>query len=194
MCVCVMVIKTVSFCFFFFSLLKLSTKSMNTTFSHAIESATEKVVPDLPTNSLDAHNENGAMMKKKNSVLSPSMSSSSSAPLRPNAAAAHMHATDYNELKHLKPQAPQFTEYNDLDDDPQYSDVGQFQTMNNVGGLMRTGNAAEASASMCPLLDAMEKRCRGIDILSGDIHQELLPICGIHQMCYLCVRSFISFV
>lgn len=44
-----------------------------------------------------------------------------------------------------------------------------------------------ASTSQCPLLNAMEKRCRGVDILSGDIHQELLPICAVHQLCYLCV-------
>lgn len=39
----------------------------------------------------------------------------------------------------------------------------------------------------CPLLDAMEKRCRAINLLSGDVHQQFLPLCGIHQLCYLCV-------
>uniref|UniRef100_A0A182PEX8 Uncharacterized protein n=1 Tax=Anopheles epiroticus TaxID=199890 RepID=A0A182PEX8_9DIPT len=38
----------------------------------------------------------------------------------------------------------------------------------------------------CPLLDAFERRCRGVDVLSGDIYQELLPACGAHQLCYLC--------
>lgn len=41
--------------------------------------------------------------------------------------------------------------------------------------------------SECPLLGAMETRCRGIDLLSGDLHQELLSVCGVHQLCYLCV-------
>lgn len=41
----------------------------------------------------------------------------------------------------------------------------------------------------CPLLEAMERRCRGIDILSGDLHQNLLETCGVHQLCYLCVSS-----
>lgn len=41
----------------------------------------------------------------------------------------------------------------------------------------------------CPLLNAMERRCRGIDILSGDLHQNLLETCGVHQLCYLCVSS-----
>jgi len=35
----------------------------------------------------------------------------------------------------------------------------------------------------------MEKRCRGVDLLSGDMQQELLPVCGIHQICYLCGTS-----
>lgn len=39
----------------------------------------------------------------------------------------------------------------------------------------------------CPLLDAMEKRCRAVNLLSGDIRQQFLPQCGIHQLCYLCV-------
>lgn len=39
----------------------------------------------------------------------------------------------------------------------------------------------------CPLLDALERRCRGVDVLSGDIYQDLLPACGAHQLCYLCV-------
>jgi len=42
----------------------------------------------------------------------------------------------------------------------------------------------------CPLLDKMERRCRGIDILSGDSHQNLLEACGVHQLCYLCVSLF----
>lgn len=39
----------------------------------------------------------------------------------------------------------------------------------------------------CPLLDVIEKRCRGIDLLSGDSHHNLLEACGAHQLCYLCV-------
>ena len=42
----------------------------------------------------------------------------------------------------------------------------------------------------CPVLDAIERRCRGIDLLSGDLHQNLFKICGIHQLCYLCVSFF----
>lgn len=39
----------------------------------------------------------------------------------------------------------------------------------------------------CPLLNAIEKRCRGIDLLTGDTHHNLLEACGAHQLCYLCV-------
>lgn len=53
-------------------------------------------------------------------------------------------------------------------------------------------NYQQEGFSECPLLDAMETRCRGIDLLSGDMHQELLPICGVHQLCYLCVKHFLK--
>lgn len=46
------------------------------------------------------------------------------------------------------------------------------------------------SQNGCPLLDSIEKRCRGIDILTGDIQQNLLQTCGIHQLCYLCVSLY----
>ena len=39
----------------------------------------------------------------------------------------------------------------------------------------------------CPLLDAIERRCREIDLLSGDSNHNLLEACGAHQLCYLCV-------
>lgn len=39
----------------------------------------------------------------------------------------------------------------------------------------------------CPLLTALEKRCRGVAVLSGDLDQELLSLCAVHQFCYLCV-------
>jgi hypothetical protein len=39
----------------------------------------------------------------------------------------------------------------------------------------------------CPLLSVIEKRCRGIDLLTGDTHHNLLEACGAHQLCYLCV-------
>ncbi|XP_037956989.1 DNA ligase 1 isoform X2 [Teleopsis dalmanni] len=44
-------------------------------------------------------------------------------------------------------------------------------------------------SNQCPLIESMAERCRGVDLLSGDINQELLPICGVHQICYLCVSK-----
>jgi hypothetical protein len=46
----------------------------------------------------------------------------------------------------------------------------------------------------CPFIDAIEKRCRGIDILSGDTHQYLLEACGAHQLCYLCVSIAMTII
>jgi hypothetical protein len=48
------------------------------------------------------------------------------------------------------------------------------------------GGGGGVFQSECPILDSIEKRCRGIDILSG-AHQNLLEACGEHQLCYLCV-------
>lgn len=44
----------------------------------------------------------------------------------------------------------------------------------------------------CPILDAIDKRCQKVDLItnSGAISEfsdTLLPACGIHQFCYLCV-------
>lgn len=44
----------------------------------------------------------------------------------------------------------------------------------------------------CPILDAMEKRCRAVNLLSNDVHQQFLPLCGVHQLCYLCVSTYIN--
>lgn len=53
--------------------------------------------------------------------------------------------------------------------------------------LMSEGYMGGRASNECPLLDAIEKKCRGIDIMSGDSRQELLEACGSHQLCYLCV-------
>lgn len=49
---------------------------------------------------------------------------------------------------------------------------------------------AERSAAYCPLIEAAEKRCRKVEIMNGDIYGELLSVCGIHQICYLCVSNY----
>jgi len=44
-------------------------------------------------------------------------------------------------------------------------------------------------SNQCPIIESMAERCRGVDLISGDINQELLPLCGVHQICYLCVSA-----
>lgn len=44
-------------------------------------------------------------------------------------------------------------------------------------------------SNQCPIIESMAERCRGVDLISGDINQELLPLCGVHQICYLCVSE-----
>lgn len=47
--------------------------------------------------------------------------------------------------------------------------------------------------SECPVLDAIDKRCQNVELISGggsvgnQFADALLPACGVHQFCYLCV-------
>lgn len=48
----------------------------------------------------------------------------------------------------------------------------------------------------CPVLDAIDKRCQSVDLLSGggatnEFTDALLPACGVHQFCYLCVSQLV---
>lgn len=38
----------------------------------------------------------------------------------------------------------------------------------------------------CPVLAKIIQRCRGVDLLAGDRGQLFLPLCSLHQICYLC--------
>lgn len=67
---------------------------------------------------------------------------------------------------------------NNIDDD-ESGVAGRPMSEGYMGGKVFDEN--------CPLVDAIEKRCRGIDLLSGDSHHNLLEACGAHQLCYLCV-------
>lgn len=64
---------------------------------------------------------------------------------------------------------------------------------NGIDDLLEEGGAAlEALSDQCTILDNLEKRCKGVDALSGDLHQDLLPACGVHQLCYLCVSIYLK--
>lgn len=45
------------------------------------------------------------------------------------------------------------------------------------------------ASGACPVLAKIVQRCRGVDLLAGDRGQLFLPLCSLHQICYLCVRS-----
>lgn len=75
---------------------------------------------------------------------------------------------------------------------PEYNDIGDFEEELGAGHfepneVFSSGRTNTLTPNQCPLILSMEKRCRGVDLLSGDMQQELLPVCGIHQICYLCV-------
>ncbi|CAH2102167.1 unnamed protein product [Euphydryas editha] len=43
-----------------------------------------------------------------------------------------------------------------------------------------------SSMGSCPVLAKIVQRCRGVDLLAGDRGQLFLPLCSLHQICYLC--------
>ncbi|XP_061708216.1 uncharacterized protein LOC133518570 [Cydia pomonella] len=54
-------------------------------------------------------------------------------------------------------------------------------------GRHRTPVVATGSATgACPVLAKIVQRCRGVDLLAGDRGQLFLPLCSLHQICYLC--------
>uniref|UniRef100_A0A1L8DTB7 Putative ubiquitin-protein ligase/hyperplastic discs protein n=1 Tax=Nyssomyia neivai TaxID=330878 RepID=A0A1L8DTB7_9DIPT len=73
------------------------------------------------------------------------------------------------------------------------NDIGEFEEELGAGHFDPVGQAFGITGgqpfTQCPLLDAIERRCRGVDLLSGDLQQELLPVCEIHQLCYICGAS-----
>lgn len=68
--------------------------------------------------------------------------------------------------------------------------AGHYEPLNDA--YLGNKNYVPGSSNQCPLIDSMAQRCRGVDLLSGDINQELLPICGVHQICYLCGTSQVA--
>ncbi|XP_026738938.1 uncharacterized protein LOC113501846 [Trichoplusia ni] len=46
--------------------------------------------------------------------------------------------------------------------------------------------ATVGASGACPVLAKIVQRCRGVDLLAGDRGQLFLPLCSLHQICYLC--------
>lgn len=54
-------------------------------------------------------------------------------------------------------------------------------------GRHRTPIMSTAGTSgSCPVLAKIVQRCRSVDLLAGDRGQLFLPLCSLHQICYLC--------
>lgn len=79
---------------------------------------------------------------------------------------------------------------NDVSDFEEELGAGHYEPLNDA--YLGNKNYVPGSSNQCPLIDSMAQRCRDVDILSGDLNQELLPICGVHQICYLCGTSPVS--
>lgn len=78
---------------------------------------------------------------------------------------------------------------NDVNDFEDEIGAGHFVEPMNEGYM--GGHPNMAGPNHCLILESIEKRCRGVDLLSGDIYQELLPICSGHQLCYICVSAIL---
>ncbi|XP_004535824.1 uncharacterized protein LOC101456487 [Ceratitis capitata] len=77
-------------------------------------------------------------------------------------------------------------EFGDVDDG---NFVAPYETLNDA----YLGNKNYIIGSnQCPLIEMIAERCREVVTLSGDVQQELLPICGVHQICYLCGSSQVA--
>ncbi|XP_053962238.1 uncharacterized protein LOC128865875 isoform X1 [Anastrepha ludens] len=82
------------------------------------------------------------------------------------------------------PELP--NEFRNVDED---IETGRYESLNDA----YLGNKNYIIGShQCPLIESIIERCRGVDLLSGDINQEFLPICGEHQICYLCSTSQVA--
>ncbi|KAI5645025.1 hypothetical protein NE865_02999 [Phthorimaea operculella] len=64
----------------------------------------------------------------------------------------------------------------------QYSEGYMGGSGRHRSPIVATGGAAGS----CPVLAKIIQRCRGVDVLAGDRGQLFLPLCSLHQICYLC--------
>ncbi|KAG7310419.1 hypothetical protein JYU34_003196 [Plutella xylostella] len=62
-----------------------------------------------------------------------------------------------------------------------------FEGYMGGSGRYRIPELPPAVASgTCPVLTKIVQRCREVDLLAGDRGQLFLPLCSLHQICYLC--------
>nr|XP_014091091.1 glutamic acid-rich protein isoform X2 [Bactrocera oleae] len=138
------------------------------------EQATE---PDIENNSLSSEND---ITKEIN--------------VKPMADKTDLKSRDISKnLRKLKKKFNGYVRYpelpNNFSDNDKDVGVGLYETLNDA----YLGNKNYVIGSnQCPLIEAMAERCSGVEFLSGDTNQDLLPICGVHQICYLCGTSQIA--
>ncbi|XP_063698646.1 zinc finger CCCH domain-containing protein 13 isoform X2 [Culicoides brevitarsis] len=75
---------------------------------------------------------------------------------------------------------------NEMSPDDEDKKKKKKKKRNGIDDLLEEGEFEQNLSDQCMILDNLEKRCKGVDALSGDLHQDLLPACGVHQLCYLC--------
>lgn len=92
--------------------------------------------------------------------------------------------TQLNHFSHKPEETVKKVEHempsNDMNESVDKKKKRNGDALNEISDILNTEEP-------CPILDTLEKRCRGVDVLTGDFNQNLLPACGVHQLCYLCV-------
>ncbi|OWR45471.1 hypothetical protein KGM_215739 [Danaus plexippus plexippus] len=95
-------------------------------------------------------------------------------------------------------EIPEITKNNDKNDD--FEDEqgaghylnGRIEEQLSEGYMGGSGRhrtpimSTVSSTGECPVLSKIVQRCRGVDLLAGDRGQLFLPLCSLHQICYLC--------
>jgi hypothetical protein len=96
-----------------------------------------------------------------------------------------------HEIDEMVKKIPQDLPENDLKDDDDKKKKRKEKKRNEIVEPLSESlmGGPKASDDKCAVLDAVERRCRGIDILTGDMNQYFLQSCGYHQLCYLCGTS-----
>ncbi|XP_017867293.1 PREDICTED: histone-lysine N-methyltransferase, H3 lysine-79 specific [Drosophila arizonae] len=128
------------------------------------------IEPDSEENSLDSQ----WPMKKRYSVKKEQ---------------AEQQAEDAQQLKKKRSGYMRYPDPPNTMDEPLGVQSTGYETLNDA----YLGNKNYVIGSnQCPIIESMAERCRSVDLISGDLNQELMPLCGVHQICYLCGASQVA--
>ncbi|XP_017961270.1 uncharacterized protein LOC108654453 isoform X3 [Drosophila navojoa] len=102
---------------------------------------------------------------------------------------AEQQAEDAQQLKKKRSGYMRYPEPPNAIDEPLGMQSTGYETLNDA----YLGNKNYVIGSnQCPIIESMAERCRSVDLISGDLNQELMPLCGVHQICYLCGASQVA--